>query len=637
MNYISIVLFFLVFALPKADELQEFKIKGYAQGTSYSITYYAKEEWVKKDDVDSILAVIDQSMSLYKPNSLINKFNESTGGMPVDFHFMEVYKRANSIFKDTQGKFDVTVAPLVQAWGFGPKKVEKFPDDATIKNLLNGVGMDKLSRHHLTVSKKNPNVQIDFNGIAQGYTVDVLAKFLQLRKINRFMVEVGGELCINGTKPDGQLFKIGIEGPTNTTLSNQTIKHIIQFKNGAITTSGNYQKYVMNGNQRISHLIDPKTGYPLKNEMISVTVFAKDAITADGYDNALMAMNVKEALAFAGKRKNMEVYIIYTRPNGELADTMSVGFDKLIVKPVDWQAETKDKPLKIVLISDLNGSYGSLIYSKDVPSVLNEIGQIKPDLILCGGDMVAGQKTSLTEQNIKEMWQSFKNVVLDPIKKANVPFGFTLGNHDASPGFLKDRALASQFWKDEQAATRLTFVDSEHYPFYFSYIKNNVFFISWDASGAAITPELYNWLKTQTSLPIAKNARMRILLGHLPLYAIVAAKNKPGEVISNPDSALAFFKTHGIDMYISGHQHAYYPAIKNGVHLLNSGCIGDGPRPILGHSDLAKKAYTVIEIPVKKPLKFTQRAFMPANHEEISIKSLPDSVIGFNGIIHRID
>jgi thiamine biosynthesis lipoprotein len=325
---------FLVFLLAfshKGDELQEFKIKGYAQGTSYSITYYAKEEWVKKESVDSILNVIDQSMSLYKPNSLLTKFNESTAGIAVDFHFMKVYKRANSIFRDTEGKFDVTVAPLVQAWGFGPKKMEKFPDDATIKQLLKCVGMDKLVCSYLMLKKKNACVQVDFNGIAQGYSVDVIAEYLELHKVNRYMVEVGGELRINGTKPDKQLFKVGIEGPTNKTLSDQNIKHILQFKKGAITTSGNYQKYVMNGNQRISHLIDPKTGYPLKNEMISVTVFAKDAITADGYDNALMAMSVKEALKFAAKRKNMELYIIYTKPNGELADTLSAGFKKMIV------------------------------------------------------------------------------------------------------------------------------------------------------------------------------------------------------------------------------------------------------------------------------------------------------------------
>lgn len=302
-----------------------------------------------------------------------------------------------------------------------------------------------------------------------------------------------------------------------------------------------------------------------------------------------------------------------------------------------WHAETKDKPLKILLISDLNASYGSLTYSEDVPAVLNEIDQIKPDIILCAGDMVAGQKASLTEQNIKEMWQSFKTVVFNPIKEKNIPFGFTFGNHDASPNFLRDREIANQFWNNEKSSTNLTFVDSEHYPFYFSYLKNNVFFISWDASGAKIKPELYAWMKEQTSLSVAKKARMRILLGHLPLYAIVAAKNKPGEVNSNPDSALAFFKAHQIDMYISGHQHAYYPATKNGVQLLNSGCIGDGPRPILGHRELAQKAYTIIDIPVRRPLAFTQKTFKPVTNEEITIQSLPDSVIGFNGTIYRKD
>lgn len=307
----------------------------------------------------------------------------------------------------------------------------------------------------------------------------------------------------------------------------------------------------------------------------------------------------------------------------------------LMDKPL-WQTETKNKPLKILLISDLNAGYGSLTYSEDVPAVINEIGRISPDIILCGGDMVAGQKKTLTDSNIKEMWQAFKKVVFDPIKKAKVPFGFTLGNHDASPSFVNDRNIAAEFWEAEKQATNLKFVDDKHYPFYFSYLKNNVFFMSWDAAGDKIDPALFEWMKAQTLLKVAKSARMRILLGHLPLYAIVAAKNKPGEVNASPDSALSFFKNHQIDMYISGHQHAYYPAEKNGVQLLNSGCIGDGPRTILGHHDLAKKAYTIIDIPVKNPLQFTQKSFTPLTNEEISLHSLPDSVIGFNGTIKRI-
>ncbi len=302
-----------------------------------------------------------------------------------------------------------------------------------------------------------------------------------------------------------------------------------------------------------------------------------------------------------------------------------------------WQKEKKNKALKIVVISDLNAEYGSLTYPADVAATIARISIIKPDLVLCGGDMVSGQKASLTEQNISQMWQSFNKIVLQPLHQLNLPFGFTMGNHDASPSFKTDRRLAKEFWDKEVKHTNLTFVDSTNYPFYFSYLKSNVFFITWDAAGAKIKPEVYNWMKQQLASNVAKQARLRILLGHLPLYAIVAAKNKPGEVNANADSALAFFKANGIDLYISGHQHAYYPAQKNGVQLLNLGAIGDAPRPILGHTDTAKKAYTVIEISVKQPKKFTYKTFMPTNNLVIDIKNLPDSVVGFNGTIKRRD
>lgn len=302
-----------------------------------------------------------------------------------------------------------------------------------------------------------------------------------------------------------------------------------------------------------------------------------------------------------------------------------------------WQKETKNKPLKILVISDLNASYGSTTYSEDVANVIARIATIKPDLILCGGDMVAGQKTSLTEENIKAMWQNFNQAVLQPIHQLQIPFGFTVGNHDASPSFIKDRELSKQFWIDEIKSTGLTFVDSTHYPFYFSYIKNNVFMMSWDAAAAKVKPEVIDWMKEQLKAKVAKKARLRILIGHLPLYAIVAAKNKPGEVNADPEGSLQFFKENGIDLYISGHQHAYFPAQKGGVQLLNLGAIGDGPRPILGHTDTAQKAYTVLEIPVKKPKNFKFQSYKPTSNIEIKLNTLPDSVIGFNGMIKRID
>lgn len=301
------------------------------------------------------------------------------------------------------------------------------------------------------------------------------------------------------------------------------------------------------------------------------------------------------------------------------------------------QLETQNKPLKICVISDLNSSYGSTSYNSDVKAVINELSTIKPDIILCAGDMVAGQKASLTEQNIENMWAAFKSTVLNPIDSLKIPFGFTVGNHDASPNYKTDRALAKKFWTENVSATRLTFVDSTHYPFYFSYIKNNVFFLSWDASSAKIQPEVFNWMKAQLAGKIARKARLRILLGHLPLYAIVESKNKPGEVLAAADSTLKLIKSNKIDLYISGHQHAYYPAAKNGIRLLNTGAIGDGPRQLIGHNEAPKKSYTIIEIPANRNKSFIYKTFMPQTNLPIETNSLPESIKGFNGISKRED
>lgn len=296
--------------------------------------------------------------------------------------------------------------------------------------------------------------------------------------------------------------------------------------------------------------------------------------------------------------------------------------------------EQKNKPLRICVISDLNASYGSTTYPKEVAQVVGQMPGIDPDIILCSGDMVAGQKASLTDQNILDMWAGFKSVVLNPINNLQIPFGFTVGNHDASPSFSRDRKFSKNFWKENVNATNLTFVDSTNYPFYYSYIKNNVFIISWDAAGAEIKQDVYDWMKVQLEGKIARKARLRILMGHLPLYAIVDSKNKPGEVNSDPETALKFFKTYGLDLYISGHQHAYYPAQKDGIRFLNMGAIGDGPRKLIGNAAEARKSYTIIEIPVRNARNFNYKTYTP-DRQIISASSLPDSVVGFNGISRK--
>ena len=307
-----------------------------------------------------------------------------------------------------------------------------------------------------------------------------------------------------------------------------------------------------------------------------------------------------------------------------------------VLKEVSKSPETTNAPLKIFVISDLNSAYGSTTYETEVGYVINQIAIEKPDLVLCGGDMVAGQDNTLTEQQIRDMWAGFKTAILKPINDLSIPFGFTVGNHDASPSYATDRKMANEFWmKKQENPTKLTFVDSTYYPFYYSYIKNNVFFISWDAAGPTLLPEVQTWMTNQLALPIAKNARMRVLLGHLPLYPIVPKTNVAGEYLANV--TLDFIKNNGIELYISGHQHAYYPAHKDGVDLLNVGCIGSGPRQYLNSGAPAAKAYTIINIPVNSPTSFTLTTQNPTLKTPINLTDLPESITGIGGVVIRKD
>ena len=251
---------------------------------------------------------------------------------------------------------------------------------------------------------------------------------------------------------------------------------------------------------------------------------------------------------------------------------------------------SNQKMYKIAVISDLNSSYGSTIYHPDVYATLKELDSIKPDIILCGGDMVAGQKRSITAAETQAMWDSFGKNILQPIKDMKIPFGFTVGNHDAAPSFPQDRAIAKTFWKTHQQELGLKYIDQSHFPFYFSYLHEGIFFISWDAAGATITSEVFTWMEQQLQSTSAKNTRLKIVLGHLPLYAIVAAKNKPGEVLANNETTAEFLNKNGVDLYISGHQHAYYPSYSNNLRLLNAGCIGEGARPLIGDKRLETRA-----------------------------------------------
>ena len=330
LSFLILALFFWCF--PQTDNLKPFHLSGYTQGTTYHITYYAKDSLVNQGEIEFMLAGIDSSLSVYKSYSLISRFNVSNRAVKADQHLKAVVNKSKEVFEKTGGIFDITIQPLVEAWGFGAKAGNDIPDSAAVGRLMNCVGMEKLHLSKDSLVKDSRCLQIDVNGIAQGYSVDILASYLEQRGIRNYLVEIGGEIRIKGRRqPDGGLMSVGVEGPADD-FNPEPLQKILFVGDGAITTSGNYRKYYQKGNRKISHLIDARTGYPIQNELISVTLWAKDAITADGYDNALMGMGLENALAFTSRQKNLEAYLIYHKPDGSVADTASAGFYKLMKK-----------------------------------------------------------------------------------------------------------------------------------------------------------------------------------------------------------------------------------------------------------------------------------------------------------------
>lgn len=288
-------------------------LQGQAQGTTYHIKYVDGRQRSFQREVDSLLAEIDQSLSLYRPDSEISTFNRS---MCFRFrlpHFYAVLKKSEEIFHQTQGAFDPTVMPLVEAYGFGPKKIPKG-QFVNKDSLLQYVGFQNIRFDKVEIVKLKSGVRLDLNSIAQGYSVDQVGALLETQGIQHYMVEIGGEILAKGQKNDGQSWVIGIENP----LSPTQLQTKMNLTNRAMTTAGNYRnRYEANG-QLFSHIINPKTGEMEQSAILSVTVFAKDAMTADGYDTAFFVMGLENTKRFLNTHHDLDVYIIYRDETGKL-------------------------------------------------------------------------------------------------------------------------------------------------------------------------------------------------------------------------------------------------------------------------------------------------------------------------------
>ena len=311
--------------------LYENESRGYAQGSTYQVKYICKEKLDLTPAFDSIFRVIDQSMSTYRDESLIAIINQGDTMVEVDDLFMTVLNRSIEVSRETNGLFDPTVGPLVELWGFGKSK-DIFVDSIKVDSALALVGFEKIIIDGSRVGIP-AGFRIDFNSIAQGYTVDVIASYLERKNIKRYMVEVGGELRVKGKNISKKYWRIGVDKPMDEIDLEDRFQLIMELENKALATSGNYRKFWIDKETGVkyAHTIDPKSGFPAKNQLLSVTIISNDCIDADAYATACMVMGLQDAMKFVSEKDGMEAYFISTDENGDWEVSNTKGFNEYIV------------------------------------------------------------------------------------------------------------------------------------------------------------------------------------------------------------------------------------------------------------------------------------------------------------------
>lgn len=298
---------------------------GYIFGTQYNIKYKSVEDLHK--EIKATLLQVDNSLSMFNKNSIISAFNNNRDTTANEM-FTEVFNLAQEISAKTGGAFDITVAPLVNAWGFGFKEGE-LPDSATVEELRSKVGYTTVALVDGKLVKQNPGTMLDCSAIAKGYGCDMVARLLDSRKTTDYMIEIGGEVVTKGKNDRGTEWNISISKPTeNATGSRNAHQRIVAISGKAMATSGNYRNFRIENGKKIAHTIDPRTGYPVQHSLLSATVIAENCAKADAYATAFMVMGVEEALSFCQNDTSIDAFFIYSDENGTLQTCETDGFKR---------------------------------------------------------------------------------------------------------------------------------------------------------------------------------------------------------------------------------------------------------------------------------------------------------------------
>ena len=333
-SFLVLAIFTLLSCSEKA-EVNSHTYTGEALGTTYMVRYFSDRDIEFEKSLDSILEVINSSMSTYRTGSDISKINRGDTTVIVDEHFKKVFAGSERIFQLSNGFFDPTVGVLVNAYGFGPGKPLKEIDSSKLDSLRDLVGFNKIRiTQNNKIEKEHPALYLDFNAIAKGYTIDVIAEYLESENVKNYLIELGGELRAKGKNLENETdWVVGIDDPDQEE-GQRSLKAKVKLQNSAMATSGNYRKYRMDSvtGQKYVHTINPINGKAERSNLLSASVIADNCMMADGYATAFMALGLERTKTVLDQLEGVEVYIMYSTPDGTMEEFITPGFNKNLVE-----------------------------------------------------------------------------------------------------------------------------------------------------------------------------------------------------------------------------------------------------------------------------------------------------------------
>ncbi len=298
--------------------------------------------------------------------------------------------------------------------------------------------------------------------------------------------------------------------------------------------------------------------------------------------------------------------------------------------------------IRLIVISDMNSQYGATTYREEVKTAIKMLSDWQPDLVLCSGDMVAGQSLKLSRTEVQAMWKAFDQQVFQPIRSTELPFAFTMGNHDASSYkgldrkfvYALDREVAKDYWNQQELGVQ--YIDRTGYPFHYSFQQDQIFYLVWDASSATVSDKEWAWAERSLASDAAQQAKMRIVVGHLPFYAVAQGRDRTGEILNRADELRAMLEKHHVHTYICGHHHVYFPGKAGEIDMLHAGALGSGPRSWLGSNAAPIQTLTVVDISLETQTT-AYTTYDMRSLEVVKTDQIPRLLVGPNGRERRRD